>query len=116
MHSQFLLNLFLLLLLFLTVRAKKAEAALGAPKGRFMHNTLDIHVRVAETYQIEAEPSTDECTVEPRYNEVLGTIKITLFIQVSHYIRVKKQRNIKSWDQQNYLVIIKRVLLYPTSL
>ena len=43
--------------------------------------------------------------MEPRYNEVLGTIKITLLYQVSHYIRVKKQRNIKSWDQQNYLVI-----------
>ena len=44
-------------------------------------------------------------TVEPRYNEVLGTMKITLLYQVSHYIRVKKQRNKKSWDQQNYLVI-----------
>ena len=44
-------------------------------------------------------------TVEPRYNEVLGTMKITLLYQVSHYIRVKKQRNIKSRDQQNYLVI-----------
>ena len=44
-------------------------------------------------------------TVEPRYNEVLGTMKITLLYQVSHYIRVKKQRTIKSWDQQNYLVI-----------
>ena len=43
-------------------------------------------------------------TVEPRYNEVLGTMKFTLLYQVSHYIRVKKQRNIKSWDQQNYLV------------
>ena len=43
-------------------------------------------------------------TVEPHYNEVLGTMKITLLYQVSH-IRVKKQRNIKSWDQQNYLVI-----------
>ena len=43
--------------------------------------------------------------MEPRYNEVLGTIKITLLYQVSHYIRVKKQINIKSWDQQNYLVI-----------
>ena len=49
---------------------------------------------------------SDSNTVEPRYNEVLGTIKITsLLYQVSHYIRVKKQRNIKSWDQQNYLVI-----------
>ena len=47
-------------------------------------------------------------TVEPRYNEVLGTMKITLLYQVSH-IRVKTQRNIKSWDQQNYLVILKRV-------
>ena len=45
------------------------------------------------------------CTVEPLYNEVLGTMKITLLYLVSHYIRVKKQRNIKSWDQQNYLVI-----------
>ena len=44
--------------------------------------------------------------VEPRYNEVLGTMKITLLYQVSHYIRVTKQRNIKSWDQQNYLVKI----------
>ena len=43
-------------------------------------------------------------TVKPRYNEVLGTMQITLLYQVSHYIRVKKQRNIKSWDQQNYLV------------
>ena len=43
-------------------------------------------------------------TVEPHYNEVLGTMKITLY-QVSHYIRVKKQRNIKRWDQQNDLVI-----------
>ena len=38
-------------------------------------------------------------TVEPRYKEVLGTMKITLLYQVSHYIRVKN-RNIKSWDQQ----------------
>ena len=45
-------------------------------------------------------------TVEPRYNEVLGTMKITLLYQVSHYIRVKNPRNIKSWDLQNYLVII----------
>ena len=43
--------------------------------------------------------------VEPRYNEDLGTMKITLLYQVSHYLRVKKQRNIKSWDQQNHLVV-----------
>ena len=32
-------------------------------------------------------------------------MKITLLYQVSSYIRVKKQRNIKNWDQQNDLVI-----------
>ena len=45
------------------------------------------------------------CTVEPRYNKVLGTMNITLLYQVSHYIRVQTQRNIKSWDQRNYLVV-----------
>ena len=35
----------------------------------------------------------------------LLNMKITLLYQVSHCIRVKKQRNIKSWDQQNYFVI-----------
>ena len=29
-------------------------------------------------------------TVEPRYNEVIGTMKMTLLYQVSHYIRVKE--------------------------
>ena len=36
-------------------------------------------------------------TVEPRYNKLLGTMKIKLLYQVSHYT--------KGWDQQNYLVI-----------
>ena len=44
-------------------------------------------------------------TVEPRYNEDPGSMKITLLFKVSRYIRVKKQRNIKSWDQLNHLVI-----------
>ena len=46
-------------------------------------------------------------TVEPRYNEDLGTMEIALLhvYPVSPYIRVKKQQNTKSWDQQNYLVI-----------
>ena len=47
----------------------------------------------------------NSCTVEPRYNKVLVTMKITLLYQVSHYIRVKNQRKTKSWDQPNYLVI-----------
>ena len=44
-------------------------------------------------------------TVEPLYNEVLGTMKITLLYQVSRYIRVKNKEIYKSWDQQNDLVI-----------
>ena len=40
-------------------------------------------------------------------------MKITLLYQVSHYIRVKKQRNIKSWDQQNYLVIREFCYIRP---
>ena len=36
-----------------------------------------------------------DCTVEPCYNEVLGTMKITLLYQVSHYIRVKKKKKKK---------------------
>ena len=58
-------------------------------------------------------PNTLPYTVEPRYNEVLGTTKITLLYQVSHYIRVKKQRNMKSWDQQNYLVIREFCYIRP---
>ena len=44
-------------------------------------------------------------TVEPHYSEDLGTMKITLLYQVSHYIRVERQRNIKSLGQENDLVI-----------
>ena len=65
---------------------------------------------ILASFFAEDNVSSDEIkicyiTVEPRYNEVLGTMKITLLYLVSHYIRVKNQRNIKSWDQQNYLVI-----------
>ena len=42
--------------------------------------------------------------VEPHYNKDIGTMKITLLYHVSWYIGYK-QRNIKSWDQRNYLVI-----------
>ena len=52
-------------------------------------------------------------TVEPHYKEVLGTMRITLLYQVSHYIRVNKQRNIKGWDQQNYLVITGLCYIRP---
>ena len=57
-------------------------------------------------------PRQFSATVKPHYNEVLRTMKITLLYQVSHYIRVKKQRNIKSLDQLNHLNCYKRVLLY----
>ena len=59
------------------------------------------------------DPFSRYCiTVEPRYKEVLGTMKLTLLYQVSHYIRVKKQRNIKSWDPQNYLQVFIRGFCY----
>ena len=32
------------------------------------------------------------CTVEPRYNEYLATMKIALLYQVSCYIRVKNKK------------------------
>ena len=53
-------------------------------------------------------------TVEPRYNEVLGTMKITLLYQVTHYIRVKKLKYKEQGPAK--LPCYKRVLLYPTSL
>ena len=54
-------------------------------------------------------------TVEPLYNEVLGTMKITLLYQVSHYIRVKKHKKYKELGPAK-LPRYKRILLYPTSL
>ena len=50
-------------------------------------------------------------TVEPRYYEVLGTMKITLLYQVSHYIRVKKTKKYKELGPAK-LPCYKRVLLY----
>ena len=60
-----------------------------------MHNVFSHYVQL----------QFPDTTVEPCYNEDLGTMKITLLYQVSHYIRVKKKKYIKSWDQQNHLVI-----------
>ena len=42
----------------------------------------------------EGGKSNDNDTVEPLYTEVLGTMKITLLYQVSHYIRGKKNKEI----------------------
>ena len=42
--------------------------------------------------------------MKPHYNEVLGTIKITLLYQVSHYIRVRKTKKYKDLGPANYLV------------
>ena len=53
-------------------------------------------------------------TVEPLYNEVLGTMKITLLYQVSHYIRVKTKEYKELGPAK--LPRYKRILLYPTSL
>ena len=70
-----------------------------------MNNILSRFVDILLCLKEKRGKMKYSITVEPLYNEVLGTMKITLLYQVSHYIRVKKQRNIKSWDQQNYLVI-----------
>ena len=49
---------------------------------------------------------TEFCyTVEPRYNEDIGTMKITLLYQVSHYIRVKELKKYKELGPANDLVI-----------
>ena len=40
--------------------------------------------------------------MEPLYNEDLATMKIALLYQGKN---LEKQSNIKSWDQQKYLVI-----------
>ena len=65
------------------------------------------------SYLLPFEPEAN--TVEPRYNEDLGTMKITLLYQVSHYIRVKKTKKYKELGPAK-LPCYKRVLLYPTSL
>ena len=82
---------------------------------------ITFHVsNYSNTIHLTGMPARDECalkssTVEPRYNEVLGTITITLLYQVSHYIRVKKTRKYKELGPAK-LPCCKRVLLYPTSL
>ena len=57
---------------------------------------------------------TSVVTVEPLYNKALGTMKITLLYQVSHYIRVKKKKYKELGPAK--LPRYKRILLYPTSL
>ena len=54
-------------------------------------------------------------TVEPRYNEVLGTMKITLLYQVSWLYQGKETKKYKELGPAK-LPCYKRVLLYPTSL
>ena len=63
----------------------------------------------------EIQKVQNPTTVEPRYIEVLGTMKITLLYQVSHYIRVKKTKKYKELGPAK-LPCYNRVLLYPTSL
>ena len=77
---------------------------------KFVHESINLQLSAlyalqTQCYNLSFPKGTFHDTVEPHYNEVLGTMKIALLYQVSHYIRVKKQRTIKSWDQQNYLVI-----------
>ena len=55
-------------------------------------------------------------TVEPRYNEVLGTMKSTLLYRVSHYIMVKKTKKYKELGPVKLHCYNKRALLYLTVL
>ena len=54
-------------------------------------------------------------TVEPCYNEDIGTMKMTLLYQVSPLYPGKKPRNIKRVGPAK-LPCYKKVLLYPTYL
>ena len=58
--------------------------------------------------------STFKCTVEPRYNEDLGTMKITSLYQVC-VISGGKTETYKEMGRAK-LPCYKRVLLYPSSL
>ena len=57
-------------------------------------------------------------SVEPHYNEVLGTMKISLLYQVFSIISAslkKRESEIsRHWDQQVVNFVIRGVLLYPT--
>ena len=50
-------------------------------------------------------------TVEPHYNEDLGTMKIIMFYQISHYIMVKKKYKQLGPTK---LPFYKKVFLCPT--
>ena len=50
--------------------------------------------------------------MEPHYNEVLGTMKITLLYQVSHRVKKKKSKELGLAK----LLCYNRVLLYLTSI
>ena len=78
-----------------------------------IYGSQNNHKIIANTHQWLILKTLFKGAVEPHYNEVPGTMKITLLYQVSHYIRVKKQRNIKGWDQQNYLVITEFCYIRP---
>ena len=87
-----------------TLQMFRADSHIPCPKCPWIHFFRQMRIG-AGSMGMQTWLWVRDGTVEPRYNEVLGTMKMTLLYQVSHYIRVKKQRNIKSWDQQNYLVI-----------
>ena len=66
----------------------------------------------------QQNPNHSTSTVEPRYNKDLRTMKLPCHIRF-FLISGFKKINIKSWDQQNYLVrrgfvinIYNKVLLY----
>ena len=88
----------------------------GADASITFTSNLSSYLALQQTWLIIGELFvTTSTTVEPHYNEVLGTMKITLLYQVTHYIRVKKTKKYKELGPAK-LPCFKRVLLYPTSL
>ena len=86
-------------------------------KGQFQQESaqfkiLNCHLGLLPVVYIQwtlVIKSTD--TVEPRYNEVLGTMKITLLYQVSVLYQGKKTKKYKELGPAK-LPCYKRVLLY----
>ena len=76
-------------------------------------SSLNVHNSPNHSQNARTCTCMHAITEEPPYNEVLGTMKITLLSQVSHYFRVKTKKYKELGPAK--LPCYKRVLSYPTS-
>ena len=88
-------------------------------RGYFLGGFIFANFASQSSQKFQLQYMSIYSTVEPRYNEVLGTMNITLLYQgkfagpSSLYFFGKKERNIKSWDQPNVpCYMYKRVICY----